>query len=120
MQAVLYTTVENNIEYSIANNNIITIKLIGGIIMFNSMEYNAEFKKKNYDTVVVYLPKGEKSRLKELAENQGLSLNKFVVGLLCGGSENKQDNRQPMPENISALSKMLTYSSDDIREQLPF
>ena len=40
-----------------------------------SLKYN----QKNYDYLRITVKKGELARLKEIAKNQGKSLNKFVV-----------------------------------------
>ena len=40
------------------------------------------YKQKNYDRVLVLLPKGERDRLKAYAESQGQSVNALILDLL--------------------------------------
>ena len=84
--------------------------------MFNHKEYNIEFRRKNYDTLTINLPKGEKTRLKESAAKSGKSLNKYITDILCGGSGNQQKNRFTMSRSVPQVTPM----NDELREQLPF
>jgi len=54
---------------------------------FNRNKYNKNYKNNNYDTLTVYLPKGEKDRLRQSAYNAGLSLNKYIAEKLCPKSK---------------------------------
>ena len=46
---------------------------------FNQKKYNNEYNKKNYDNLLIRLPKGTKEEWKKIAEEQGQSLNAFVI-----------------------------------------
>ena len=87
--------------------------------MYNQVSYTVEYRRKNYDTLTINLPKGEKTKLKELAEKRGMSLNKYIADILCGGSGNQQDNRFTMSKNPARIPKV-TPMNDELREQLPF
>ena len=46
---------------------------------FNQKEYEARFKKENYDQLKLDIPKGNKRLLKEYAESNGLSMADLIV-----------------------------------------
>ena len=39
----------------------------------------AKYTKTNYDEIKLRVPKGRKEKLKEVAESQGKTLNKFII-----------------------------------------
>ena len=45
---------------------------------FDQVQYQNEYKKKNYDRMELLVPKGEKAVIKEKAAAVGQSLNEFV------------------------------------------
>ena len=51
----------------------------GGIVMaFDQNKYNQDFNKKNYDRLVMDIPKGKKQELKEFAATQDLSVSELI------------------------------------------
>ncbi len=48
---------------------------------------NTKYRDNNYDTVYVYVPKGEKENLKEYAKNHDMSLNEFVNFAILEGKK---------------------------------
>lgn len=46
---------------------------------FNQAEYNKAYEKEKYDKLMLRIPKGTREKWKEVAEEQGKSLNAFVV-----------------------------------------
>lgn len=47
--------------------------------MKNQTEYKNEFKKNNYDQILITVSKGTKEQWKEEAKRRNLSLNAFVI-----------------------------------------
>ena len=45
----------------------------------NETEYKNEFKRNNYDQVLLTIPKGQKENWKEEAKRRQLSLNQLVI-----------------------------------------
>ena len=48
--------------------------------MFQKVEYDKEYAKKNYDEIELNSVKGTRQLLKVLAENKGISVNQLVIG----------------------------------------
>lgn len=46
---------------------------------FNSTKYVSEYKKKYYDRVIFYVPKGKKEILKETADRAGKSVTRLII-----------------------------------------
>ena len=46
---------------------------------FNQIKYQQEYNKTHYDTLAVMIPKGMKSKIKDYAKSEGLSVAKYVV-----------------------------------------
>ena len=44
----------------------------------NVINYKNKYNKDTYDRITILRTKGEKDRLKQLAENQGVSMNEFL------------------------------------------
>ena len=55
---------------------------------FNKVKYDNEYQKKNYDRLVINVPKGQKASIQLYAKSQGLSLNAYVVKLIYDDMEN--------------------------------
>lgn len=49
---------------------------------FNQIKYQNNYIKEKYDRIGLTLPKGEKERIKELANKQGMSINEYIYGLI--------------------------------------
>lgn len=45
---------------------------------FDQNKYNQDFNKKNYDRLVMDIPKGKKQELKEFAKTQDLSVSELI------------------------------------------
>lgn len=45
---------------------------------FDQKKYNQDFNKKNYDRLVMDIPKGKKQELKEFAATQDLSVSELI------------------------------------------
>lgn len=45
---------------------------------FDQKKYNQDFNKKNYDRLVMDIPKGKKQELKEFAKTQNLSVSELI------------------------------------------
>lgn len=45
---------------------------------FDQNKYNQDFNKKNYDRLVMDIPKGKKQELKEFAATQDLSVSELI------------------------------------------
>ena len=45
-------------------------------------DYKRKFNDDNYDRIYVSAPKGKKDEYKQLAENNGMSLNALIIELL--------------------------------------
>lgn len=45
---------------------------------FDKNKYNQDFNKKNYDRLVMDIPKGKKQELKEFAATQDLSVSELI------------------------------------------
>jgi len=45
-------------------------------------DYKRQFNEDNYDRIYVSAPKGKKEEYKQLAENNGMSLNALIIELL--------------------------------------
>ena len=45
---------------------------------FDQNKYNQDFNKKNYDRLVMDIPKGKKQELKEFAATQDLSISELI------------------------------------------
>ena len=46
---------------------------------FDQVEYNSEYKRKNYDKIRVFVRKGAKAVLKDIAKRNNTSLNKLIL-----------------------------------------
>lgn len=49
---------------------------------FDAYRYINDYKKQHYDRFTLLLPKGEKDRLKKIAECKGKSLSAFILDVL--------------------------------------
>ena len=49
---------------------------------FDKATYDAAYRKRAYDTIQIQVPKGKRSLLKALAEDNGISMNKFIIRAL--------------------------------------
>lgn len=45
---------------------------------FNQIKYQNEYKKKNYDTIEILVPKGERVFISEIAKQAGMSRNEYI------------------------------------------
>ena len=54
----------------------------GNEMAFDKAQYNIDWKKQNTDQVVVRVPKGKKSELKEFAARQGKDMSRIVKDAL--------------------------------------
>ena len=52
--------------------------------------YKAEFAKQNYDTLLIYLPKGRRSIVREHAASRGESANAFITRAINNQIERDQ------------------------------
>lgn len=59
--------------------------------MFDQNRYNADYKKANYDQLRIYVPKGYKNRLKELAALKGQSMTQWVIDALEEHAAHQED-----------------------------
>ncbi len=50
---------------------------------FNPTKYKNDFSKEKYDRVIITVPKGERERIKALAEAQNLSVNALYAKALA-------------------------------------
>ena len=50
--------------------------------MFDKSKYDSEFAKNNYDRVIFTIPKGCKEELKQVAIDNGLSVNQLIIQTL--------------------------------------
>lgn len=46
---------------------------------FDQNQYIAEFKKQNYDRVILQVPKGKRKIIKELSSKTGESMNQLII-----------------------------------------
>lgn len=44
----------------------------------HAQEYDAEYKRNNYDRINFLMPKGYKDRIKQKAENEGISVSEWL------------------------------------------
>lgn len=61
--------------------------------MFDANEYNREYKKKNYDTVLLRVPKGSRGILQENAAAAGMSVNQYIIAAI----ERYEEERNARP-----------------------
>lgn len=50
--------------------------------MFDANEYIKEYRKKNYDTVLLRLRKGERDILQDDAASVGMSVNQYIIAAI--------------------------------------
>ena len=50
--------------------------------VYEKVSYNREYNEKNYDRIGVMVPKGERERIKEAANKEGMSVNAFIVNAI--------------------------------------
>lgn len=53
---------------------------------------NPEYVKENYETIRVYVPKGQRDDIKDYAQSQGLSVNKLLITALEEYRKNHQED----------------------------
>lgn len=87
--------------------------------MYDHTKYTLEYRAKNFDTLTLYLPKGEKSRLQKLAKDNGKSLNRYIVDILCGSSVSQQESKSTMSRSVPTAIPFILMD-DDERDKLPF
>lgn len=46
---------------------------------FNQIKYQAEYNKQHYDTVAINVPKGARTKIKECAKAENLSVTKYIL-----------------------------------------
>lgn len=63
------------------------------------IEANKTYEKNNYDKILIRFPKGTKDKLKEAAENEGQSVNNFIVNTMC----DKMNIERPVLKELEAL-----------------
>ena len=49
---------------------------------FNPTAYKSEFNRQAYDQITLRVPKGDKERIAQIAAEQGMSLNKYILSLI--------------------------------------
>lgn len=49
---------------------------------FDQIKYQNDFNKQNYDRISVLVPKGEKETIKQKAQAEGLSVNRFIYNAI--------------------------------------
>lgn len=71
--------------------------------------YKNEYNKSHYDRIDLFVPKGEKERLQELAKAQGKSLNAFILDFL---NKDKEDILKKMQVAESNARKVAGISGN--------
>lgn len=51
----------------------------GGLVAFDQNQYVNDFKRQNYDKVLILLPKGRKQDLKAYADTHGKSMTQIII-----------------------------------------
>lgn len=49
---------------------------------FDKKNYDIKFQKENYDRIQILVKKGVKDIIKEKANSENLSVNKYIIGLI--------------------------------------
>lgn len=49
---------------------------------FDQIKYQNDFNKQNYDRISVLVPKGEKETIRQKAQAEGLSVNRFIYNAI--------------------------------------
>lgn len=49
---------------------------------FDANTYNVQYKRDNYDQILLRVPKGDKERIAQTAAERGMSLNKYILSLI--------------------------------------
>ena len=49
---------------------------------YEKVQYNREYNERNYDRIGVMVPKGEREKIREAANKEGLSVNAFIVNAI--------------------------------------
>lgn len=49
---------------------------------FDPTAYKSEFNRQAYDEIKIRVPKGDKERIAQIAAEQGMSLNKYILSLI--------------------------------------
>lgn len=57
---------------------------------FNQIKYQNEYKKKNYDTIEILVPKGERAFISEIAKRAGISRNEYIYKAIQEKIEREQ------------------------------
>ncbi len=55
-----------------------------------SKQYTIEFRRKMYDSITIYVPKGQRDKIQEYAKSIGMSQNGFILELIEREFVNKQ------------------------------
>lgn len=48
----------------------------------DSTKYKNDYQKEKYDRIIVNVPKGQRDKIKEIASQNGKSLNSYIVDLI--------------------------------------
>lgn len=59
--------------------------------MFDQSKYAAEYNRANYDRLAVYLPRGYKARVKELAALKGQSMAQWIADAIDEHAAHQED-----------------------------
>lgn len=51
---------------------------------YDANTYNAQYKRDNYDQILLRIPKGMREEIAKAAAEQGMSLNKYILSLIEG------------------------------------
>ena len=49
---------------------------------FDSIKYQNEFNKLNYDRITIMVPKGKKAEYQTICKDKGLSMNAFIISAI--------------------------------------
>ena len=59
--------------------------------MFDQSKYSADYNRQNYDRFTLCLPKGYKSRIKDLAAIKGQSMTQWIQLAIDNAIEHQED-----------------------------
>lgn len=57
----------------------------------DAIAYNAEYNKRAYDRVYLYVRAGERERIRQYAQGRGMTLNAYIVSLIDADMCNKTE-----------------------------
>ena len=82
---------------------------------FDANRYSAEYMKENYDRIAVFVPKGDKEKIRAYAESLGMSVNQLMVESVRRAMGDENPCRRETAESESMTLRFSSAAAEKIR-----